>query len=590
MNIKYLIALALAGLLAMSSIAYAGESLNAYFTVNYITYLNPNGQVNNYYIEYTLSIYNNEPRSIPLNVSMSILPYSSVIYTSPAATAINNNMVTWIITLRPYSEEVLDVRFKPVYTLLPIATLDYGVLVNGSSVNSTVVNGNVGTNVEIFINTTNQLPFPIVTTITLTRQSGLFYEYNITPTITQDLLGYEVDYWLFNTENVTSMSLNMITENMGPWHSIRINPITVQTSIDLNESIKALNESINSLNSTLNQLVSFSSTVINASSLSSNYTTQFFQLIALLNQTAQVLGASAYLINSTLMVEGLLQAQLVELKVALSTEGQILGTEVSVISQIRSLLGPIANNQQSYINELNTLKQDLLQIESSTNNATLISEINNAITIINQLEGSLTALTQLYNGLGAVQDELTSTQAQVNQAVNGLNYAIAAANESETLIISISNNLYLLHNELLNLTNQLLATYLSISSYQTRALSYMAQVNNYEEEIRSMIVNDEVEETVLNTLAKQYLSYVSINETNVSTDVTVEETFIINMPSIVNTQYLLQLINATTAQGNETQSPRTIGIVVNGYYGYFLIMGIAVSIMLILILIRKFRY
>lgn len=126
MNIKYLIALALAGLLAMSSIAYAGESLNAYFTVNYITYLNPNGQVNNYYIEYTLSIYNNEPRSIPLNVSMSILPYSSVIYTSPAATAINNNMVTWIITLRPYSEEVLDVRFKPVYTLLPIATWTTG--------------------------------------------------------------------------------------------------------------------------------------------------------------------------------------------------------------------------------------------------------------------------------------------------------------------------------------------------------------------------------------------------------------------------------------------------------------------------------
>ncbi len=590
MGIRYLVLLILTGLLVMSGTVHAGESLNAYFMINYVTYLKPNGQVSNYYIEYTLSIYNNEPYPIPLNISMNILPYSSIIYTSPTASSVKSNIVTWTITLQPYSEETLDARFKPVYTLLPIATLGYEILVNDSSVNSTMINGNVGTNVKVFINTTNQLPFPIMTTITLTRQSELYYEYNITPTITQDILGYEVDYWLFNTENTTSMTLNMIIEDMGPWHSVRINPISVQTSIDLNETIKALNESINSLNSTLNQLMSFSNAVINTSGLSNNYTTQFLQLIALLNQTAQVLGASAYLINSTLMVESLLQAQLVELKVALSTEGQVLGTEANVISQIRSLLSPIVNNQQSYVNELNMLKQDLLQIENSTSNATLINEINNAIIIINQLEGLLTALTQLYNGLGAVQNELTSTQSQVNQAVNGLNYAIAAANESETLIISISNNLYLLHNELLNLTNQLLTTYLGISSYQTRVLSYIVQVNDYEEKIRSMIINYEVEETVLNTLVKQYLSYVSINNTSVNIDVTVEETFIINMPSIVNTQYLLQLINATTAQSNGLQSPRTIGIIVNDYYGYFSIIGIAVSIILILILIRKFRY
>ncbi|WP_243674702.1 hypothetical protein [Vulcanisaeta distributa] len=337
----------------------------------------------------------------------------------------------------------------------------------------------------------------------------------------------------------------------GPWHSVRINPITVQVSIDLNESVSSLNEAITNLNSTLNQLRSFTESLTNSSGLEGNYTAQFLQLISLLNETSQVLGASAYIINSTLMVEGLLQAQLIELKVALSTEGgQVLGTEANVISQIRGLLSPIVSNEQSYINALNMLKQDLTQIESSTNNATLINEINNAIMIINQLENLLTALNQVYNGLGTVQNELTSTQVQVNQAVSGLNYAISAANESEVLIISISRELYMLHNELTNLTNQLLITYINLSSYQTRALSYMTQVSRYEGEIESDIMSDEVKKAVLTALARQYLTYLSINNTNADIDVTVEETFVINMPSVVNTQYLLQLVNMTAAQGS----------------------------------------
>lgn len=553
MNIKYKLVpiLAIMVLLMMSITTYANDSLNAYFTINYVTYLNPDNQATNYYIEYYLVLYNNEPNPVSLNVSMIVLPYSNIIYVSPQATSINGNTVTWVITVQPYSEETLDLRFKPVYTLLPIASLNYQVLVNNSGINSTIINGGVGTEVNLSLNVTNLLPFPIMTTVTLTRQSGLFYEYNITPTLSQNILGYEVDYWIFNTENSTPFSLNMLVEDMGgPWHSVRINPITVQVSIDLNESVSSLNEAITNLNSTLNQLRSFTESLTNSSGLEGNYTAQFLQLISLLNETSQVLGASAYIINSTLMVEGLLQAQLIELKVALSTEGQVLGTEANVISQIRGLLSPIVSNEQSYINALNMLKQDLTQIESSTNNATLINEINNAIMIINQLENLLTALNQVYNGLGTVQNELTSTQVQVNQAVSGLNYAISAANESEVLIISISRELYMLHNELTNLTNQLLITYINLSSYQTRALSYMTQVSRYEGEIESDIMSDEVKKAVLTALARQYLTYLSINNTNADIDVTVEETFVINMPSVVNTQYLLQLVNMTAAQGS----------------------------------------
>ncbi|WP_243666117.1 hypothetical protein [Vulcanisaeta sp. JCM 16159] len=552
MNIKYKLVpiLAIMVLLMMSITIYANDSLNAYFTINYVTYLNPNNQATNYYIEYYLVLYNNEPNPVSLNVTMTVLPYSNIIYVSPQATSINGNTVTWVITVQPYSEETLDLRFKPVYTLLPIASLNYQVLVNNSGINSTIINGGVGTEVNLSLNVTNLLPFPIMTTVTLTRQSGLFYEYNITPTLSQNILGYEVNYWIFNTENSTPFSLNMLVEDMGPWHSVRINPITVQASIDLNESVSSLNEAITNLNNTLNQLRSFTESLTNSSGLEGNYTAQFLQLISLLNETSQVLGASAYIINSTLMVEGLLQAQLIELKVALSTEGQVLGTEANVISQMRGLLSPIVSNEQSYINALNMLKQDLTQIESSTNNATLINEINNAIMIINQLENLLTALNQVYNGLGTVQSELTSTQVQVNQAVNGLNYAISAANESEVLIISISRELYMLHSELTNLTNQLLITYINLSSYQTRALSYMTQVSRYEGEIESGIMSDEVKKAVLTALARQYLTYLSINNTNADIDVTVEETFVINMPSIVNTQYLLQLVNMTAAQGS----------------------------------------
>ncbi|MFP3305516.1 MAG: hypothetical protein RXN89_05435 [Vulcanisaeta sp.] len=574
-------------ILAISSIAHANEAVRGYFVVNYVTYLNPSGQATNYYIEYSLTLYNNEPYPIPLTISIELPQYSSVIYTSPTAN-VTSNEVTWVVNLQPYSEETLEVRFKPIYTVLPIASLDYQVLVNGTPVNTTIINSGVGTKINLLTNITNLLPFPTMTTISLTRQSGLYYEYNITPTITQNILGYEVDYWLFSTSNNTSFGLGMVVEDLGPWHSIRVNPVGVQVSIDLNQSINSLRGAIDELNATINQLSALSSSVINASSTANNYTAQFLQLIALLNQTSNVLGASAYLINSTLLVESLLQAQLIELKIALTAGGQVLGTEANVISQLRSSLNPIVGNEQSYINALNTLKNDLLQIEKFTNNSTLDAEINNTINAINQVENLIITLNQVYNNLGEVQSEISSTQVQVNQAVEGLNYAIYAANESEALIISISKSLYLLHNELNNLTNQLLSTYLGMASYQARAMSYLMQIGNYEGELRGMMLEDEVRMSVLNALANQYLGYLRINNTNVSVDVTIEETFIVEMPSIVNTQYLLQLLNETAVQGNKTTSHGVSMVTaIPNHLIYLVVLGVLIAVLLITFIIRK---
>jgi len=574
-------------ILAISSIAHANEAVRGYFVVNYVTYLNPSGQATNYYIEYSLTLYNNGPYPIPLTISIELPQYSSVIYTSPTAN-VTSNEVTWVVNLQPYSEETLEVRFKPIYTVLPIASLDYQVLVNGTPVNTTIINSGVGTKINLLTNITNLLPFPTMTTISLTRQSGLYYEYNITPTITQNILGYEVDYWLFSTSNNTSFGLGMVVEDLGPWHSIRVNPVGVQVSIDLNQSINSLRGAIDELNATINQLSALSSSVINASSTANNYTAQFLQLIALLNQTSNVLGASAYLINSTLLVESLLQAQLIELKIALTAGGQVLGTEANVISQLRSSLNPIVGNEQSYINALNTLKNDLSQIEKFTNNSTLDAEINNTINAINQVENLIIMLNQVYNNLGEVQSEISSTQAQVNQAVEGLNYAIYAANESEALIISISKSLYLLHNELNNLTNQLLSTYLGMASYQARAMSYLMQIGNYEGELRGMMLEDEVRISVLNALANQYLGYLRINNTNVSVDVTIEETFIVEMPSIVNTQYLLQLLNETAVQGNKTTSHGVSMVTaIPNHLIYLVVLGVLIAVLLITFIIRK---
>ncbi|MCG2866419.1 MAG: hypothetical protein L7H08_02750 [Vulcanisaeta sp.] len=574
-------------ILAISSIAHANEAVRGYFVVNYVTYLNPSGQATNYYIEYSLTLYNNEPYPIPLTISIELPQYSSVIYTSPTAN-VTSNEVTWIVNLQPYSEETLEVRFKPIYTVLPIASLDYQVLVNGTPVNTTIINGGVGTRINLLTNITNLLPFPTMTTISLTRQSGLYYEYNITPTITQNVLGYEVDYWLFSTSNNTSFGLGMVVEDLGPWHSIRVNPVGVQVSIDLNQSINSLRGAIDELNATINQLSALSSSVINASSTANNYTAQFLQLIALLNQTSNVLGASAYLINSTLLVESLLQAQLIELKIALTAGGQVLGTEANVISQLRSSLNPIVGNEQSYINALNTLKNDLSQIEKFTNNSTLDAEINNTINAINQVENLIIMLNQVYNNLGEIQSEISSTQAQVNQAVEGLNYAIYAANESEALIISISKSLYLLHNELNNLTNQLLSTYLGMASYQARAMSYLMQIGNYEGELRGMMLEDEVRISVLNALANQYLGYLRINNTDVSIDITIEETFIVEMPSIVNTQYLLQLLNETAVQGNKTTSHGVSMVTaIPNHLIYLVVLGVLIAVLLITFIIRK---
>ncbi|MGC9152839.1 MAG: hypothetical protein ACP5GY_03785 [Vulcanisaeta sp.] len=587
MMIRYIAVFAIITILMISGIAYANSTVSAYFTINYVTYLNPNGQATNYYVEYLLTLYNNGPYQVPLNVSMRVPQYSSILYVSPSTATISDNVVTWTVTLQPYSEETLEVRFQPVYTVLPIASLNYEVLVNGTTINSTVINGGIGTSIRLRTNVTNLIPFPVMTTISLTRQSGLFYEYNVTPTISQNILGYEVDYWLFSTSNSTSMVLTMVVENMGPWHSVRVNPINVQVSIDLNQSIDSLTSAIHELNTTINQLRALSGSIVNASYTANNYTGQFLQLIGLLNQTANILGASAYLINSTLLVESLLQAQLIELKMALMAEGQVLNAESTVISQLRGSISPIVSNEQSYLSTLNALKEDLIQIENSTNNSTLTAEINNTINTINQIENALTTLSQVYSNLGTVQSELSSTQAQVNQATQGLNYAISAANESETLIISISRNLYSLHNELLNLTNQLLYTYLGMASYQAKAYSYLAQVSGYEGELEGMIMEDEVKRAVLSELANQYLSLLSINSSNVSIDVTIEETFIINMPSIVNTQYLLQLLNTTgTVPSNKSTTHGIIGITINNYL--LLTLGITVlAALVILLLVMK---
>ncbi|MCG2886469.1 MAG: hypothetical protein L7G98_00785 [Vulcanisaeta sp.] len=573
----------------ISAIAYANEPIRGYFVVNYVTNLSPTGQVIDYYVEYSLMLYNHEPYAVSLRISMELPQYSSVLYVSPP-TNVSGNEVTWIINLQPYSEEKLEVRFKPIYTVLPIALLSYQVLINGTPANSSIISGGVGTEVKLLINITNMLPFPVMSTVSLTRQSGLYYEYNVTPTITQNVMGYEMDYWLFNTSNNTSMSLGMVIEDMGPWRSVRINPVSIQVSIDLNQSMNSLRSAINEMNATIKRLSALSNSVINASPAVSNYTAQFLQLIALLNQTANVLGASAYLINSTLLVESLLQAQLVELKIALTAGGQVLNAETNVISQLRDSLSPIVTNEQNYINTLNALKNYLLQIGNSTNNNTLNSEVNNAVNTINQLENLLITLSEVYNDLGNLQNELVSTQAQVNQAVNGLNYAISAANQSEVLIISISRNLYLLHNELLNLTNQLLQTYLKMETYQARAMSSLVQISNYEEELQGLILEDEAKVAVLNAITNEYLSYLHVNSTNVSIDVTVEETFIIEMPSVVNTKYLLQLLNETTAQGNETVTHRVNTaptLRINPTYAA--VLGMLVVALITAIIIRKLR-
>ncbi|MFB6470916.1 MAG: hypothetical protein TU36_006775 [Vulcanisaeta sp. AZ3] len=583
MNIRHVLIIVLIMALMISSTVYASDGLTGYFTINYVTYLSPNGQVSNYYIEYSLMLYNNGPYAVPLNVSMRIPQYSSIIYISPTATKITNNVVSWVVNLQPYSEEELEVRFKPVYTVLPIALLNYKVLVNESSVNSTVISGGVGTRINSLINITNLLPFQIMTTITLTKQSGIYYENNVTPTITQNILGYEINSWIFITENTTSMSLGMVIDNMGPWQSVRINPITVQASIDLNESINSITLTINELNSSINQLRSLTNTITNASGIAGNYTTQFLRLIALLNQTADVLGSSAYLINSTLLIEGLLQAQLIELKLALTAEGQVINAESNVLFQLRNSLSPIVNNEQSYITLLNTLKTNLQQIAGSISNETIRAEINRTINLINQIENSLIILNQVYTNLGAMQSELSSTQTQLHQAIQGLNYAIAAANESESLIISISRNLYALHNELINLTNQLLNTYLNMATYQTSTLKYLLKVSGYEDNLSSIIAEDKIKLLALRALANQYLAYLSINNSGVDINVDVEETFIINMPSVVNTQYLMQLLNETTrTTNNNAVSHGSQGMAININYAIALLSTVIIATSVVL--------
>jgi len=514
------------------------------FSINYVIYMTPWGSVDDYYAQYHLGLHGDSLSHV-VNVSI-LLPQGSRLISYSGSPTINGDLLTWILELKPYADVEVYVDFKPFFTTLPIAELSYGVWLNGSKVTSNVINGSVGSVLVIQLSINNTIPYPIISTISLTRNNGVEYGYSQVPDFNQRLAGYVVDYWLMQVRDQSMLRINATIIDMGPWHSIRMNPLTITAEINLNSSMELLSNEITSLNRTLNQLASFIDELEGLSKISANQSQGFLQLINLFNQTSQVIEASAYLINSTLIIEGLLLLQLHGLKAALIAQQNALSYVSDSLGNLMATISPV-------IAQSNSLRDSLIQLRQLLNSSSMPPQLlGSMIDAINSAIITIGALNNAYNQLGMARSSLAVASAQLGQGVYSLDSAMGVANETIGLIRSISGNLSMLHRDLDSLIKQMLHQYFSAQSQQYNLARQLIRLRGYEEAIRANITERYIKLGILRSLAQRYASSLSIIGAPVNTTLTVRETFVINMPAIVDMHYLSLLLSSQQQQPEKT--------------------------------------
>jgi hypothetical protein len=220
----------------------SANALRGDFIVNYIIYMNPGGSVNDYYVQYSLVLHGNSVGH-SVNITME-LPENSRLIDYSGSPIINGNSLTWITYIPPYGQSQVRVDFRPFFTTLPIADVRFTELLNGSRVVGDEVNGSVGSMVTLRLSLSNRIPYPAVATVSLVRTSGVDYGYSESPTLSQNLAGYTVDYWLMQVGNESTLVFNMTMVDMGPWHAVRLSPVNVEIGVNVNSSIALLRNEI----------------------------------------------------------------------------------------------------------------------------------------------------------------------------------------------------------------------------------------------------------------------------------------------------------------------------------------------------------
>jgi len=667
--------------LVFLAIISAGLTLHAGFsityTVNYqVTYAPGKGASD--VIAYEIQAVSNSSSPQPLVMGFRLPPYSTISYASGNAT-INGDAVYWSITVPPYGEVSEEIQFtNPLYSI-NIMNLNESLNVNSTPSYSAVVNGGNGTLIQLQIGLINDAPAPPTTSIYLVKQSGISYTYSETPSGFASLGSTGLIYW--ETGGNYSLSINYIVTNLGPWRSIRLEPVVIVSTLDTGLYSTYLDQAIARLNSTLNQLSNYEEygALLNNST---KLLSELYGLSTLLNYTANAFRYSAIQVNETMIIERLLQLQAEELRGALQLEYSALSQLNSTIPGLRHSIRQVMSNVSAIIKEINELQRetvsDMIYANGVINaaNATLssaqftlrqlsatvetqyealLTTYDNLTTEINYLEAlanesivnatqraailaALSAartsisttlglllielggvrqniaitnseLTTMEAELTAVSNELSSRGSQLSSTLTNISDTLSGTNASLHALylalgyaqLALNSSVAALHAGLMNATSAVnlarplygnatgdaaalmrsaaemenasigvLRMYLNIS---TTMLDLRLAINNSIGAQRAnaslMIARYKYELSGLNALRREAMHYLIINATApYSLDVVITQTYIINLPAIVDEEALLSLLNSSAAVPSAPDMSR-------GGNGVEAIMGVA---------------
>ena len=399
----------------IAHITEADASLSVTYTVNYINYYTSSGVKT--YINYGISLINENSSRINVVVGFKLPPYSSILYAS-SGYVINGNEIYWNITVNPFETTSLNVEFQNPLVNNYIVNFKY--VINGSTSLSQVINGGPGIKLIMLVNSSNALGLPLTYNAYIPLQNSINYYYSPPPTGIVSIGTGNYIYWSGELPNNGSIALNvtLIAANSGNWSAISLGSLVFTSSIDLYYYMNYLKLTLNQLNNTLAEF----NNIPYVKPISGNATillNDIYQLSYLLNTTAALYRQSAYYMNSTRVIESLLLLQVNEVDYALRAEYGVLSRLNYTIPMVSYSLKQIMGNLTQLNNEIINLQYQVISDvvyaygEIKQYNVTLME-------IIPILNATNTTLASYYEYLGYVQDNLTKLYNEVNSLnING---------------------------------------------------------------------------------------------------------------------------------------------------------------------------
>ncbi len=399
----------------VTHVAEATASLSITYTINYINYYTSNGVKT--YINYGISLINENSSVINAVVGFRLPPYSSILYAS-SGYMVNGNEVYWDVTINPFETMSLNVEFQN--PLVNNYVVGFRYLINGSTTPGQVINGSSGIKLIMLVNASNILGLPLTYNAYIPLQNGINYYYSTPPTGIVSIGTGDYTYWSGELPINGSVGLNVtfIIANSGNWSALNLGSLTFTSSIDLSYYLNYLKLTIGQLNNTLMEF----SNISYIKPISGNATillNDLYQLSYLLNTTAALYRQSAYYMNTTRVIESLLLLQVNEVDYALRAEYGVLSRLNYTIPMVSYSLKQIMSNLTQLNNEIINLQYQVISDvvyaygEIEQYNVTLME-------IIPILNATNTTLAGYYQYLGYVQDNLTKLYSEVNSLnING---------------------------------------------------------------------------------------------------------------------------------------------------------------------------